>query len=124
MYNKKFSCARTKTESIVLNVLAPYIIQKIFKELKNMKFATIMVDTSYHKNFKIVLILIRYFDPNTGVHIRVLEVPNLKGEPADIMPTYIINILKKYNLGDKIIAFSSDNCNTNFGIAIIIIYMS
>lgn len=34
---------------------------------------------------------------------------------ADIMLTYIIDTLKKYNLADKIIAFFGDNCNTKFG---------
>ena len=69
IYNKKFTCARTKAESIVLNVLAPFAMQQICKELENMNFATIMIDTSNHKNLKIVPILIRYFNPNLGVMV-------------------------------------------------------
>jgi hypothetical protein len=75
IYNKKFSCTRTKTESI----------------------------------------LTRYFNPKTGVQIKILEITNLKGETADILINYIIEILNKYKLSDKIFAFSGDNCNTKFG---------
>jgi len=42
-------------------------------------------------------------------------VTNLKGETADILLNYKIESLKKHKLLDKIIAFSCDNCNTNFG---------
>jgi len=115
MYNKKFTCARTKAESIVLNVLAPFAMQQICKEIENINFATIMIDTSNHKNLKIVPILIRYFKPNSGIQIKVFEVINLKGETANILSTYIIESLKKHKLSDKIVAFSGDNCNTNFG---------
>jgi len=115
IYNKKFACARTKTESIILNVFAPFAMQQICNELKSTKFATIMIDTSNHKNLKIVPILIRYFNLKTGVQIKVLEITNLKGETADILTNYIIEILNKYKLSDKIIAFSGDNCNINFG---------
>ncbi|XP_060835436.1 uncharacterized protein LOC132929545 [Rhopalosiphum padi] len=115
MYNKKFTCARTKAESIVLNVLAPFAMQQIYKEIENINFATIMIDTSNHKNLKIVPILIRYFKPNSGIQIKVFEVTNLKGETANILSTYIIESLKKHKLSDKIVAFSGDNCNTNFG---------
>jgi len=72
IYGKKFSCARTKTESIILNVFAPFAMQQIFNELKSAKFTTIMIDTSNHKNLKVVPILIRYFNPKTGVQIKIL----------------------------------------------------
>ncbi|CAI6349856.1 unnamed protein product [Macrosiphum euphorbiae] len=74
-----------------------------------------MIDTSNHMNLKIVPILKRYFKINSGIHINIFEVTNLKGETANILSTYIIESLKKHKLTDKIIAFSSDNCNTNFG---------
>ncbi|VVC27326.1 Ribonuclease H-like domain [Cinara cedri] len=112
---KKFSCARTKCESIILNVLAPFAMDQIIDELKAVNFATVMIGTSNHKNLKIVPIFIRYFDPKTGVQIKVLEFTNLKGETSDILSSYIIEILTKHKLSHKIIAFTSDNCNTNFG---------
>jgi len=95
-------------------VLVPFAMQQICKELENMHFAIIMIDTSNHKNLKIVPILIRYLNPNLGVQIKVFEVTNLKGEIVDILSNYIIESLKKHKFLDKIIAFSGDNCNTNF----------
>jgi hypothetical protein len=34
---------------------------------------------------------------------------------ADVLMTYLMNVLHKYKLSDKIIAFCGNNCNTNFG---------
>jgi len=93
---KKFSYARTKCESIIMNVLASFAMDQIIDELKAVNFATIMIDTSNHKNLKIVPILIRYFDPKTGVQIKVLEFTNLKGDTSDILSSYIMDILSKH----------------------------
>jgi hypothetical protein len=45
----------------------------------------------------------------------VIGVRNLKRETADVLTTHMMNVLNKYKLPDKIIAFCGDNCNTNFG---------
>jgi hypothetical protein len=45
----------------------------------------------------------------------VIEFHTLKGEITDVLMTYIMNVLHKYKLSDKVIAFCGDNCNTNFG---------
>jgi len=87
----------------------------VIDEIKAVNFATIMIDISNHKNLKIVPVVIRYFDTKTGVHIKVLEFTNLKGETSDILSSYIMDILTKHKLSHKIIAFTGDNCNTNFG---------
>ncbi|VVC39435.1 Hypothetical protein CINCED_3A009050 [Cinara cedri] len=90
-------------------------MDQIIDQLKAVNFATFTIDTSNHKNFKIVLILIRHFDPKLGVHIKVLEFTNLKGETSDKFPFYKIEALIKHKLSHKIVAFTGDNCNTNFG---------
>ncbi|VVC35789.1 Hypothetical protein CINCED_3A001819 [Cinara cedri] len=98
LHEKKFSCARTKCESIILNVLAPFAMDQIIDELKAVNFATVMIDTSNHTNLKIVPILIRYFNPKTGVQIKVLEFTNLKGETSDMLSSYIMKILTKHKV--------------------------
>jgi len=95
--------------------LAPFAMDRIIDELKAVNFVTVMIDTSNHKNLKIVPTLIRYFDPKTGAQIKVLEFTNLKRESSDILSSYIMEILKKHKLFHKIIAFTGDNCTTNFG---------
>lgn len=74
-----------------------------------------MKDIFHHKKLKIVLILIRYFNPNLGIQIKVFEVTRLKEKTTDILLNYITKNLKKHKLLDTIMAFSGDICNTNFG---------
>jgi hypothetical protein len=64
-----------------------------------------MVDTSNHKNLKLVPVLVRYFTPDRRVQTKVIEFCNLKGKTADVLTTYIMNVLHKYKLSDKITAF-------------------
>lgn len=90
-------------------------MDQIIDELKTVNFATFVINTSNHNNLKIVLILIRYFDPKTGIQIKVVEFTNLKGETSDMLSSYIMEVLRKHKLSHKIIAFTGDNCNTNFG---------
>jgi hypothetical protein len=37
-YEEKFSCGRTKCESIAVNVLAPFAMQQIFEELESVTY--------------------------------------------------------------------------------------
>jgi hypothetical protein len=83
--------------------LAPSAIDQIMDELKAVNLATVMIDTSNHKNLKIVLILILYFDPKIGVQIKVLEFTNLKEETSDILSFYIMEILTKINYLTKLL---------------------
>jgi hypothetical protein len=74
-----------------------------------------MVDTTNHRSLKLVPVLVRYFIPRKSVQTKVIEFLNLKGETADMLTTYITDVLDKYKLSNKIIAFCGDNCITNFG---------
>jgi len=89
-------------------------MNQIIHRLKTVNFAILIIDTLNHKNLKIVLIIIRYFDLKTRIQIKVLEFINLKGNSLDILSSYIMGILTKHKLSHKIIAFSADNCNTSF----------
>jgi hypothetical protein len=44
-----------------------------------------------------------------------IKITNLKGKSANILTNYTIEILNKYKWSNKIIAFSGDDFNTNFG---------
>jgi hypothetical protein len=86
-------------------------MQKILEELGSVKYLTVVVDTSNHKNLKLVPVLVRYFTPEKRVQTNMIEFRNLKDETADVLTTYIMNILHKYKLSDKIIASCGDSCN-------------
>jgi hypothetical protein len=94
--------------------LVPFAVQQILEELEALKYISVMVDTSNHKSLKLVPVLVRYFIPRKGAQNKVTEFHNLKGETADVVTTYITDVLDKYKLSNKIIAFCGDNCNTNF----------
>jgi hypothetical protein len=104
-----------KCESFVVNVLASVTMQQNLEELESVKYLTVMVDTPNHKNLKLVPVLVQYFAPEKRVQTKVIEFHNLKGEVADVLTIYIVNVLHKYKLSDRIIAFCGDNCNTNLG---------
>jgi hypothetical protein len=46
------SCARTKSTSIVLNVLSPYFTHKLFEDLKEFYYYSLMYDASNKGNIK------------------------------------------------------------------------
>jgi hypothetical protein len=59
--DKKFSCARTKLESVFTNVYVPWAPEELKNYLKCMNFDTVSCDTSNHKHVKQLPILVRYF---------------------------------------------------------------
>lgn len=59
-------------------------------------------------------VLVQYFTPEKRVETKVIQFHNLKGEMADVLMTHIMDVLHKFKLSNKIIAFCEDNCNTNF----------
>jgi hypothetical protein len=84
-------------------------MQQILAELESVKYLTVMVDTSNYKNLKLVPVLVRYITLEKRVQTKVTEFRNLKGKTADVLTTYIMNVLHKYMLSDKVIAFCGDN---------------
>jgi hypothetical protein len=69
-----------------------------------------MVHTSNHKNLKSVPLLVQYFTQEKRVQTKVIKFHNLKGKTADVLMIYVMNVLHKYKLSVKIIAFCGDKC--------------
>jgi hypothetical protein len=99
-----------KCESVVVNVLA---VEQILDELETLKYISVMVDISIHKRLKLLPVLFRYFIPDNGNQIKVIEFHKLKGELANVLTMYIMTVLHNYKLSYKIIALCGDI--TNFG---------
>jgi hypothetical protein len=78
----------------VENVLAPLSINQIREELKDAKFISVMIDSSNHKHTKLVPILVRYFVPQQGVKMKILEFTNLSGESSAQLTDHILRVLK------------------------------
>ena len=58
LFSKKFTCARTKCESIVVNVFAPFALREVLNDLREAKYVSVMADSSNHSNMKLVPVLV------------------------------------------------------------------
>jgi hypothetical protein len=74
-----------------------------------------MIDSSNHKHTTLVPILLRYFVPQQGVKMKILEFTNLSGESSAQLTEHIVHVLEEAKLIDKVVSLSADNTNTNFG---------
>lgn len=73
-----------------------------------------LIDSSDHVDIKLVLVLIKYYLLE-GVQVQLLEFIDLPGEISVLASDYILKVLDRFSLLDKIIAFSAGNNNCNFG---------
>lgn len=64
---KNYQCARTKTEAIITNVLAPFAEKMLKEELIKSRYITLSIDASNHGNVKMMPIIVRFFIPTTHV---------------------------------------------------------
>lgn len=114
-FEQKFRCARTKSQAIVVNVLAPMATAELKENLREAHCITLLTDASNHGSIKLFPVLIRYFLPYEGVKVKVLEFREQPGETSDIIVDYIKEVLSSNDLNKKIVAFCGDNTNCNFG---------
>lgn len=117
---KKMSCGRTKAEAIVKNVLAPRSVQDFIDVLKDpaksSNFFSIATDASNHKNRKIFPLVVRYFDPLSGVKNRLLDFIEQADETANATHNLIKSSLDTHKLDIKnLTSYCADNANVNYG---------
>lgn len=111
---KRISCGKTKT-TCISNVIAQYSIDNIMQSLKDICFISVSTDGSNHGAVKMFPIVIQFFEIEYGVVTKIINLDSLPNETAETISDYLIKCLKKYNILSKCVAFSADNCNTNFG---------
>ncbi|KAF2886923.1 hypothetical protein ILUMI_19250 [Ignelater luminosus] len=102
-FEQKFRCARTKTEAIVVNVLAPTIIGELQDRLSKCKCITILTDASNHGSKKTFPVLVRFFLSYEGIQVKLLEFQDQPGETSDIIVNYLMKVLTKNNLTRSIL---------------------
>lgn len=114
-FEQKFRCARTKSEALVVNVLAPMATHELKEHLREANCISLLTDASNHGSTKLFPVLIRYFLPHEGVQVKILEFTEQPGETSDIIVDYLTQVITKNELKQKIVAFCGDNTNCNFG---------
>lgn len=113
---KEVTCARTKAEAILKNVLAPYVLKNILEDLSDIKYISASTDASNHGAIKLFPLLIQYFDyQKDGIQVSLIDIQSKQNETSETISNYVYDSLRDKNLSDKLVAFSADNAATNFG---------
>ena len=117
LFDKQFSCARTKAEAICTNVFSPYLLSELQKDLNNCSFISVATDSSNHTSTKLLglPVMVKFFDPKEGIKIRSIEFSNLPGETSIMVANYIVESLDKFNLKSKVVACGSDSMISMMG---------
>ncbi|GBO46480.1 hypothetical protein AVEN_160992-1 [Araneus ventricosus] len=115
LYDPKFSSARTKTEEIILNVISPFIFDNVSRSLENVNYVTVTMDSSNRSEVRVVPIVVRYFSLEVGIQVKLLNFDEVSGETAQILTQYLLQCVKKYKLQEKLVCYTADNTNSNFG---------
>lgn len=114
--SQKISCCHTRTEAIVNGVISIHAIDTVIKDIQNIPFISLGTDSSNHGNKELFPFVLQSFDFNKGgTQVRLLDLRGTFDEKAQTIAGVIQQLLAKYNLKDKIVAFFGDNTNTNFG---------
>lgn len=113
---KEVTCARTKAEAILKNVLAPYVLKRILDELSEIKYISASTDASNHGAIKLFPLLIQYFDyMKDGIQVSLIDIQSQQNETSETISNYVYDSLRDKNLTNKLVAYSADNAATNFG---------
>ena len=99
----------------MLTLLHRWCTDELYQELDRTNFVTVTIDASNLKEVKLVPIVVRYFLPENGVKVKLLELKSVPGETTERLRKYLPSILDQTKLKDKLIGFCADNCNTKFG---------
>ncbi|XP_028158533.1 uncharacterized protein LOC114351490 [Ostrinia furnacalis] len=112
---RSLACARTKSEAIINNVIAPYSIEMLLQKLQDIVFFGCSTNASNHNAEKIFPIIIPFFDRKTGIQSKLIELSALANETSMTIANHLLTTLQKYNLKQKCVSFTGDNANVNFG---------
>jgi hypothetical protein len=73
------------------------------------------MDSSNISEVKLVPIVVRYFSVEEGIQVKLLNFDEVSGETAQILTQYLLQCVKKYKLEEKLVCYTADNTNSNFG---------
>ena len=91
LFKPSSSRERTKCEAIALNVLAPFTLSELKKDLNSNELLTVYFNARKPKSTKIVAILVGYCSTTDGHRTRVLNFEEVRGETSDILSIYILD---------------------------------
>ncbi|GBN49672.1 hypothetical protein AVEN_230177-1 [Araneus ventricosus] len=92
-FEPKFSLGKTKCEAIVLNVIAPLDQEELKEDLTRSNYVSVSMDASNRKDIKLMPIVVRYFNPNSGVQVKLLYFKSVAGETSEILTNHLCSVL-------------------------------
>ena len=101
-FESKLALSRTKREAVIVNCIAPMVTADLRQELGRANFVTVTIDASNMKKIKLVPVVVRYFVPDIGVKVKLLEFKSLAGETAE---NYRVLCLEQNELKEKLLGF-------------------
>ncbi|XP_030752333.1 uncharacterized protein LOC115879579 [Sitophilus oryzae] len=113
---KNIKCSRTKTTSIVKNIIGKLSSKNIYDILKSVKFSLIIDESTDLSTTKHLVLICRYFDGNQ-IRDRFLTLIAMKSSKAVDIYREIVSFLNKNNVPflNNLIGFASDGANVMAG---------
>lgn len=97
-------------------VCAPWAASLVTQDLEKVQYVFLSIDVYNH--VKLLPVVVRYFkiyDGSISVETKLLDFIELKGVTAEEIVSEGLVVIQKFHLENKVVAFSADNTNTNFG---------
>ncbi|GBM09714.1 hypothetical protein AVEN_186417-1 [Araneus ventricosus] len=108
-FEPKFSLGKTKCKAIVLNVITPLAQEDLKEDLTKSNYVSVSMDASNRKDIKLVPIVVRYFNPNSGVQVELLDFKSVAGETSEILTYHLCSVLLQNDLNNKVVSFCGGN---------------
>jgi hypothetical protein len=83
-------------------VIATMAIDELHEKLSKSNFVTITIDASNRKEeVKTAPCFVRYFAPEQGVKVKLLDFQSVPGETKEILTNYLLSVVKKHDFSKK-----------------------
>lgn len=115
---KKVRCGRTKAEIIARNVLKPFVIEQVLRDLNGELplYFTLATDASNKGNRKFFPVVLFYFEKENGLTSKLVDFLEESDETARSVYTCLLESLQRLELDtSRIVSYSADNAPVNYG---------
>ncbi|GFT49951.1 uncharacterized protein TNCV_4175791 [Trichonephila clavipes] len=108
---------RTKCTALVNQVLFPYSMELVQKDLKNDVPFSVATDELNKGNRKIFPVAIQYFSPKSGICHKILDFYEDSFEDSTSIKERLCEVMDKSRLPwSRVTAYGADNASVNFGV--------
>ncbi|MGH0158693.1 UNVERIFIED_CONTAM: hypothetical protein FKN15_055109 [Acipenser sinensis] len=114
---KKLHCGRTKSEAIVQNVLCPYAIESVVKEICDGKPFSLSLNATNKEHLKHFPVAVTYFTKDKGVKKGVVDFYEDSNEMLDAIAAHVREVFTTCGLNLKnVVSYGADNATVNYSV--------